>query len=89
MSKHDVSRFIDGAGKVRQWPTKHSDKALVVAYLATKFEAARSYTEPEINEILKNWHTFGDWPLLRRELYEQGYLDRAKDGSNYHRTTKL
>jgi len=80
---HDEKRFIDSQGRVTQWPSKRNDKLLVLAYLATKFEFNLSYTEAEVNELLKRWHTFGDWPLLRRELYNYKFLDRNLDGSDY------
>jgi chloramphenicol O-acetyltransferase type A len=79
----DVTRFLDTDGRVRQWPKRLSDKQLVLKYLATKFEKGRSYHEREVNEVLKQWHTFSDWPLLRRELYEQKLLDRNRDGTDY------
>lgn len=30
-----------------------------------------------------NWHIFGDSALLRRSLYDQGFVDRTADGSEY------
>lgn len=81
----DVNRFLDSDGLVKQWPKKLSDKRLILGYLATKFEFERSYHEREVNEILKRWHTFNDWPLLRRELFEQGFLDRNRSGTDYRR----
>jgi len=81
----DVQRFLADDGLVKQWPKKLADKKLVLAYLATKFEFDRSYHEREVNEVLKQWHTFSDWALLRRELFEQGFLDRNKSGTNYQR----
>jgi hypothetical protein len=80
-----VDRFLNKDNLVKQWPKKQADKKLVLAYLAGKFEFGRSYHEREINEKLKQWHTFGDWPLLRRELFEQGYFDRNRSGTDYRR----
>ncbi len=77
-------RFLDGEGRLQQWPSKQSDKQLALAYLAAKFDFDTTYTEAEVNELLKQWHTFNDWPLLRRELYERGFVGRNTDGSNYH-----
>lgn len=79
----DDMRFLDSAGRVNQWPAKHKDKILVLEYLATKFTPGTAYSESEVNELLKKWHTFGDWPLLRRELFDRGFLDRNPDGSDY------
>ena len=52
-------------------------------HLAGKFEAGRIYGEGEVNEILRRFHSFGDWALLRRELFENGRLDRDARGARY------
>lgn len=80
-----VERFLNDQGQVIVWPKKHGDKELVLAYLASKFDSDKSYHEREVNEILKQWHSFQDWPLLRRELFERGYFDRNRDGTDYRR----
>jgi hypothetical protein len=81
----NISRFLDKENKVNQWPKKLADKQLVIEYLSSKFEFDHLYHETEINEILKKWHTFGDWSLLRREMYEQHYFDRNRSGTEYKR----
>ena len=80
-----VNRFLNSDGLVSQWPKKLSDKRLVLEYLATKFEFDHSYHERDVNEILKQWHTFSDWPLLRRELFEQHFFVRNRSGTDYRR----
>ena len=81
-----VERFLDDQGRVSQWPTKRSDKDQVLDYLSGKFSHDEVLTEAEFNERLKQWHTFSDWPLLRRELYESGRFDRNPDGTGYRKT---
>ena len=85
MSKKDASRFLDENGKLKVWPSRQSDKEVAVKYLAGKFDIDKKYHEREVNEILKLWHTFSDWPLLRRELFERGYFSRDKSGTDYLR----
>ena len=85
MTDDKVRRFLDAQFKVCIWPKKQADKELVITYLATKFEFNRSYDEKEVNQLLKEWHTFLDWPLLRRELFERGYFDRNLSGAHYSR----
>lgn len=80
-----IERFINKDKKVSSWPRKHADKDLVLAYLITKFDFNTTYNELEVNNILQQWHTFSDWPLLRRELFEHGYFDRNLAGSVYRR----
>jgi L-amino acid N-acyltransferase YncA len=83
MKKPNELRFLDPEGRLKLWPSKHYDKVLVLAYLATKFEYDVTYTESQVNSLLKQWHSFTDWPLLRRELIDRGYLERNRDGSRY------
>ncbi len=89
MTQEILKRFLDDEGKVTVWPSKHSYKVIVLSYLATKFEYDRFYTEKEVNEILKQWHTFTDWPLLRRELIDRHYMARDKNGYNYERLKQV
>ncbi|WP_082659562.1 DUF2087 domain-containing protein [Aureimonas sp. AU40] len=71
-----MTALIDASGIVTRWPRKAADKELVLNHLLRHFDGDRRYPEKEVNELLKELHTFGDWALLRRELYETGRLDR-------------
>ena len=79
----DIKRFLDENSKVKSWPSKKELKIEVLKYIATKFEQGRSYTEKEVNIIIENWHTFGDYFLLRRGLIDYKFLSRTRDGSKY------
>ena len=79
----ELRPFIDGAGRLKQWPTKQKTQRFAASYLAAQFEAGRIYDERQVNELLLVWHTFGDWALLRRVLFDWKYLDRESDGSRY------
>jgi hypothetical protein len=81
----ELRPFVDEAGRLRQWPTKQKTQRMAVAILARLFEPGRVYNERQVNELLLGWHTFGDWALLRRMLFDWGYLDRKSDGSRYWR----
>jgi len=87
MKTANEQRFLDSSGRVEQWPSHQDGKLLVLAYLASKFDPDNTYTEQEVNDLLKEWHTFDDWPLLRRELFDRGFVDRNRDGTNYHLRT--
>ncbi len=84
-----IDRFLDKSGRLRQWPSKRSDQLSALAYLAGKFEPGQELSERSVNETLKLWHLFADWALLRRELYDEGYIARTPDGGTYMRTDKL
>lgn len=81
----EIKHFLDKFDNVSTWPAKKSQKLLVLAYLSNFFEKEKLYSEAEINQILKDHHTFSDWPLLRRELVESGFLSRDKNGYQYWR----
>jgi len=70
---------------VIQWPARRKIQLLALAHLAERFDPAREYSEREVNEILQAAHTFDDWALLRRALFDFGFLDRESDGSRYRR----
>jgi hypothetical protein len=83
--KQDISRFLNESGQVYVWPKKHADKQLVLGFLVENFEFRVIYSEKDINRILNEWHTFKDWPLLRRSLIDSGYMTRDKNGYAYQR----
>lgn len=84
----NINNYIDSEGKIRIWPSKHDLKFQVLEYLADKFEYDRFYTEKEINNIIDNYHTFGDYFLLRRGLVDYKLLSRTRNGARYWRTDK-
>lgn len=90
-STNRLDKYLDEQGRVTHLPGKRSisDVAVICEYLATKIETDRDYTEREINAILKEWHTFGDWATLRRELFERGHINREIDGTRYWRTPNI
>ena len=77
-----VLRFLE-EGKIKQLPVKKQYKLYVLKYLASKFEAGKEYSETQVNAIIAEWHTFGDYFLLRRELIDSGLMKRLPNGSKY------
>jgi hypothetical protein len=78
-----IKRFLDDKGRLKQLPSKSSVKREALEYLSGKFEDGIKYTEREVNQILTEWSTIGDYFLLRRGLIENGLLGRTADGSQY------
>ena len=78
-----IGPFLDSQGQLKVFPAKRKKKLSALAYLAGKFEQGKIYTEREVNELLNQWHLFGDPATLRRELYNNRFLDREADGSRY------
>jgi hypothetical protein len=82
----ELKNYLDEEGRVKEWPSKRNKgkfRQLVLEYLASKFELGVTYTEKEVNTLLNQHHTFGDPALLRREMFENGLIDRMRDGSAY------
>ena len=87
MNRSDFPRelrpFVDDQGRLIQWPVKQKTQRMAAAYLADHFEPGREYSEREVNERLLDWHTFGDWALLRRVLCDWRHMERETDGTRY------
>lgn len=89
MSKEkQISAFLDDSGKIKQVPSPSRTKIPVLSYLAAKFEAERTYSEKEVNSIINEWHTFGDYFLLRRLLIDYKFMERTPNGERYWLTIK-
>jgi hypothetical protein len=78
-----LEQLLDDQLRVTRWPKDRKQRMLVLEYLYDKFKNDRPYHEREVNEVLKQWHTFQDWALLRRELIDRQYLTRNTDGTEY------
>lgn len=82
----DLQPYLDDEGRLKVLPRSPEMRRLALEYLADEFEFGREYTEREVNTILNAIHTFADPALLRRELFEAGFLNREKSGASYWRT---
>lgn len=71
-----------------RWPKKRMDKHIVLEHLASFFETTKRYSETEVNEIIRNQVAIEDFPLLRRELIDNAYLNRTPDCREYWREEK-
>jgi len=81
----ELKGYFNEEGKLQNFPGKKQKKkqALMLQFLAEKFETDQKYTETEVNEILNENHTFNDPATLRRLMFGQGILDRTIDGRSY------
>ena len=64
-----------------KYPTKLKKKIAILVTIKECFEEEKSYTEKQVNEILKS--VYFDYVTIRRDLYDAGILDRETDGSKY------
>lgn len=74
---------FDEHGRLARWPYKFTVQRLAMWGLWLRFDSGRTYTEREVNEILKAWTTYGDHVTPRRELVEMKLLGRKPDCSAY------
>lgn len=66
--------FIDG-GRLVSIPTQRKKREIICQRIVEEsFLPDRTYSEPEVNEILTQWHE--DYCFLRRELIAFGLMDR-------------
>lgn len=69
-------------GKLLTFSMQEKHKLVVLREIIKCFEPGRTYTEKELNEILKNIYEH-DYVAIRRYLIEYGFMDRKKDCSEY------
>jgi hypothetical protein len=83
----DPARYFTGDGVLKSWPSRRSRNAQLAALerLLESFEIGRSYTEPEVNSLLKSRIAFEDHVLVRREMIDSGMLCRSRDCGVYWR----
>lgn len=68
-------------GPLKTFHMKEKSKIVVLRELAKRFHEERTYTEKEVNELLKA--AYEDYATLRRYLIEYGFMDRKADCSAY------
>lgn len=69
--------------KLVQIPKKEKDKILLFDWFATLFDASKTYTEKEINEVIKR--IYDDYAIIRRYMVDYDYLKRTNDGKSYEK----
>lgn len=71
-----INRFLKN-GRLEKIPKKLSFKIEIFKEISKLFAANTTYSEKEVNEILKE--VFNDYAILRRYLVDFKFLDRSKD----------
>ncbi|MCO4096645.1 DUF2087 domain-containing protein [Macrococcus canis] len=69
--------------KLVQIPKKEKDKKLLFDWFVTLFNHNETYSEKEINEVIKAY--YNDYAIIRRYMVDYGYLKRTDDGKRYER----
>ena len=74
--KEVISRFFK-YGRLVQLPTQRKKREIVLGEIAKAFERGRTYTEPEVNEIIHRYHE--DHCFVRREMIACGLMAREME----------
>lgn len=69
-------------GRLADFPTKDKEWAVILHWVASKFEADVRYTEKQVNEIITT-HIHPDYATIRRGLIEDGFMKRERGGAEY------
>jgi hypothetical protein len=69
-----LRRFFAPDGRLHTMPTRHVKRRFVLDHVAQRFEPGRTYTEREVDAVLKEIHE--DHAALRRYLVDDGFLTR-------------
>lgn len=83
IAPRELRPFIDESGRLYRWPSRQKVQRMALEALASHFDPEREYAERDVNFLLMEWHTFGDWAMLRRMLVDWRLLEREADGSRY------
>ena len=82
-----VARCFDAAGRLQRWPSKRSDQLLVLAVVWSYLSDDVQMSEPEVSSMLRDWHDYEDYALLRRELCDLDMLRRTPNGRVYRKVS--
>ena len=80
-----LEMYYDAEGRLKQYPSKRPLREIALSRIAAHFETDRIYTEKEVNEIIRQYISFTDVELIRREMFQQKLIGRLRDGSQYWR----
>jgi hypothetical protein len=70
-----LQTFLEGE-RIKDLPSRHKKRLVVLKWLANQFEVGARYSEPEISERLEHYNP--DYASLRRYLVDYGLMEREK-----------
>ncbi len=83
-----VLRCFDRTGRLQRWPSRRADQELVLWIIWSQLPAHGQLDELEVNAMLRTWHDFDGYVLIRRELIDFDLLRRTVDGRIYRRVSR-
>lgn len=76
-----IGQYFSQENRLKHFPVKEKKKVIIMRRIMKAFDAARQYTEREVNDVIETF--FDDYTTIRRYLIQYGFLDRKTDGSTY------
>ncbi|ARK30512.1 DUF2087 domain-containing protein [Halalkalibacter krulwichiae] len=70
-----IDNFIKN-GKLKNLPAQHKKKLVILEHLVKGLEIGKTYSEPEMNEYIKNYHE--DYATIRREFIMCQFMYRQE-----------
>ena len=79
--KDTIKNYMDESGALKSYPAKEKKKIIVLEEIAKNFSKGKTYSEKEINRVLKR--IYEDYATIRRALIEYGFIERTNDCNSY------
>jgi hypothetical protein len=76
-----IKNHMDENGALLTYPAREKKKIILLQEIARNFAKGKTYSEKEINRMLKR--IYEDYATLRRALVEYGFIERTNDGGSY------
>lgn len=81
-----LKSFLNADGTLKQIPPMGNKLLIVLNFIVDAFALDTTYTEKEVNTILRRFHV--DTAALRRYLVDNELMARKSDGTQYWRVQK-
>jgi hypothetical protein len=78
-----LKAYLNADGTIKQIPQEGRKLLIILNYLLDAFAFDATYTEKEVNTILRRFHV--DTASLRRAFIDYGFMARESDGTKYWR----
>lgn len=83
-----AARCFSADGRLQRWPSKRAEQLLVLFVVWSYLPDDQQLSEPEVNSMLRDWHDYEDYALLRRELCDLGMMRRTPNGRVYRKVAR-
>jgi hypothetical protein len=80
-----VARCFGIEGRLLRWPSKRADQLLALWVVWSQLPDDVQMSEAEVSAMLRGWHDYQDFALLRRELVDLDMLRRTPNGRVYRK----